>query len=104
LEELKEEGLFENIGVSNYQLNDLKALLKICEYKPLVNQIEYNPIMTQDDLIDFCTDNQIEVQGYCIIKPYLNKSMFQNFNDVDRKIIDTLVLKYDKTFAQILIR
>ncbi|KAI0642298.1 Aldo/keto reductase [Trametes meyenii] len=43
LEGLQEEGLARSIGVSNFRVKDLDALLEIATVVPAVNQIEYHP-------------------------------------------------------------
>lgn len=39
LESLYEEGLCKSIGVSNFMINHLEALLPHCKIKPHVNQV-----------------------------------------------------------------
>ena len=42
------------IGVSNYEIPDLKELLKSSAVPPTVNQVEFHPFLYQQDLLQFC--------------------------------------------------
>ena len=64
LERLVRKGLVERIGVSNFSRKKLEQLLRCCEIKPSVNQIECHPNWRQDDLVKFCKENDIVVQCY----------------------------------------
>ena len=64
LERLVRKGLVERIGVSNFSRKKLEQLLRCCEIKPSVNQIECHPNWRQDDLVEFCKENDIVVQCY----------------------------------------
>jgi diketogulonate reductase-like aldo/keto reductase len=46
-EELKDEGVLKSIGVSNFRPQDLKAVLEIAKYKPVVNQLEYQSVLSR---------------------------------------------------------
>ena len=48
LEKLYADGVVRAIGVSNFQIYHLQALLADCEVKPTVNQVEYHPFLTQE--------------------------------------------------------
>ncbi|KAF9477135.1 conjugated polyketone reductase C1 [Pholiota conissans] len=43
LEDLKDQGKLQSIGVSNFRPQDLEEILDGAKYKPVVNQIEYHP-------------------------------------------------------------
>ncbi|PRZ13830.1 aldo/keto reductase family protein [Laceyella sediminis] len=47
LEKLYKEGFVRAIGVSNFQEHHLQDLLKDCQVKPMVNQVEFHPYLTQ---------------------------------------------------------
>lgn len=64
LEDAYKEGKLRAIGVSNFQIDDLKNLMETCEIKPMVNQILLHISNTPLELIEFCEKNNIIVEAY----------------------------------------
>lgn len=66
MQKLLKTGKVKTIGVSNFNLKKLKALLadKDVTVVPAVNQIEAHPLLTQDELVDFMAQNDIHVEAY----------------------------------------
>ncbi len=64
LEELYHEGRIKAIGVSNFMVNHLEALLASAEVKPSVNQIEFHPGFTQPEVVEFCKKHDILVEAW----------------------------------------
>ena len=64
LEELVEEGKIKAIGVSNFMVNHLEALLETAKIVPAVNQIEFHPGYTQDEVVALCQANNILVEAW----------------------------------------
>lgn len=54
----------KSIGVCNFGIKRMEKLLKICEIKPAILQIEQHPYLPQIELIKFCKENKINVIGY----------------------------------------
>lgn len=50
-----------NIGVSNYNIDNLKIILDNCKIKPLVNQIEINLYLQRAELYNFCVEHDIQI-------------------------------------------
>ncbi|UXI18235.1 Transportin-1 [Sarcoptes scabiei] len=65
MELLLDEGLVKSIGVSNYNIDDIEHQNQYGSMFPIVNQIEFHPYHCPLDLIEFCEDNKIKIQGYC---------------------------------------
>ena len=65
MEVLYGEGLVRAIGVSNFLPHHLYSLLSngaaVC---PMVNQIEFHPGRFQDDVLRWCSDKKIIVEGW----------------------------------------
>lgn len=61
---LFEEDKVNAIGVSNFNIEELKELYRKCGRWPMINQTEISPYNTQKELIDFCNDHGILVQAY----------------------------------------
>lgn len=64
LEEAYEAGKLKAIGVSNFEIEDLKNILDNGKIKPMVNQVLAHISNTPFELIDFCNENDILVQAY----------------------------------------
>lgn len=62
--EAKEQGLIKHAGVSNFSQQKLKDLMEQTNDNPEMNQVELHPYLQQDDLMDFCKKNQINITGY----------------------------------------
>lgn len=56
------------IGVCNFTENHLKRTFQTCTIPPAVNQIELNLKCQNNDLVNFCLKNNIEVQSYSSIR------------------------------------
>ncbi|MHA1972287.1 MAG: aldo/keto reductase [Candidatus Hodarchaeales archaeon] len=95
LEEIYTTGQVKAIGVSNYMKSHLEELLDYCEVVPAINQVEFHPWLYREDLLEFCKENQIQLEAYSPL------TKGQRLND---PILRDMAKKYGKTPAQILIR
>jgi len=64
LEEAYRSGKARAIGISNFEILDVKNILAHCEVKPVVNQIKYFIGNTGDALTEFCRNKSILIEGY----------------------------------------
>jgi len=64
MENLVKQGLTKFIGVSNFPSILLHDLIQSAEIKPVVNQIESHLYLQQNDLINWCQNNNIIIQAY----------------------------------------
>jgi len=83
------------IGVSNYDIQDLKELLENFDIVPSVNQVEFHPFLYQQNLLQFCEKNRIQMEAY---------SPLTRGKRLAHPKLSNIAKKYDKTSAQILIR
>lgn len=67
LEDALAAGKLRAIGVSNFQIDDLRNILDHCSVKPAVNQILAHVGNVPFDLVKFCQDNNIAVEAYAPI-------------------------------------
>lgn len=95
LTELYQSGKAKAIGVSNFDVLDLKNILENSEIKPAVNQIQYYVGFTEPKIVDFCRENDILVEAY---SPLATGEMLNN--EQIKKIAD----KYAVTTAQLALR
>ena len=64
MEELVDEGKAKNIGVSNFNIAQLKDIINIARIRPVCNQFEVHPLLQNHELVDFCQSNNIVVTAY----------------------------------------
>lgn len=60
----RDEGLTNDIGVSNYTINEIEALARATGETPAVNQIEWSPFGHGEQMREFCRENRIVIQAY----------------------------------------
>ncbi|PMD48995.1 Aldo/keto reductase [Hyaloscypha variabilis F] len=53
-----------SIGVSNFTIQHLEAIIKSTGVVPAALQIERHPLLRQDDLIAYCKDKNIHITAY----------------------------------------
>lgn len=96
IERLYEEGLIKAIGVCNCNIHHLEEMKKNVNIMPMVNQIECHPLFTQNELRNYCTENQIQVMAYTATAR-MNERLLKT-------CLVPIADKYKKTVAQIIIK
>ncbi|MFP8891075.1 aldo/keto reductase [Natrialbaceae archaeon A-CW2] len=61
---LQEEGRIRHVGVSNFSVAQLEAAIAASRTPILTNQVEYNPYVDQDDLLEYCRDQNVLLTAY----------------------------------------
>jgi len=64
LEETVNQGLVRHIGVSNFSSKKIGDLLKIAQIKPEMNQVEAHPYLQQNELLEYCQQQNIHFTAY----------------------------------------
>jgi diketogulonate reductase-like aldo/keto reductase len=64
MEDAREKGLVRSIGVSNYGVSELDAVLSIARQPPVVNQVEFSPFEYRRRLLDECSRHDIVLEAY----------------------------------------
>ncbi|GLB51791.1 glyoxal reductase [Neptunitalea chrysea] len=95
LEYLYKKGLVKAIGVCNCMPHHIESLIKECSIKPMVLQNEFHPRLVQQDVLDFCKDNNIHFQAW---SPLMRGRILEN------ETLVAIAKKYNKSTAQIIIR
>lgn len=83
-------GLVREIGVSNYTVEQLQALLAACDVadllRPVVHQVEFHPFVDNlHELLSFCKSHGIRVQGHTM----LAQGIFFDYPPLRRLACDT---------------
>ncbi|MBR2045065.1 MAG: aldo/keto reductase, partial [Agathobacter sp.] len=95
MESLYKEGIVKAIGVCNFKVHHLEELKKTADIMPFVNQIECHPGMMQKELVEYCEENQIQIEAS---SPLGNGQILQN------EVLKKIALEKGKTPAQICMR
>ncbi|MDN6900606.1 aldo/keto reductase [Oenococcus sicerae] len=64
LEELQKSGRVKSIGISNFDVHDMKNILNIAEIKPVVNQVQYYIGFTEPKIAAYAAANDIRLEAY----------------------------------------
>ncbi len=83
------------IGVSNFHVKDIEAIVNATGFPPAVNQIRYFIGNTQDEITEYCKENGILIEAY---SPLATGALVENGE------LSSLAEKYNVTVAQLCIR
>ncbi|MEM1215635.1 MAG: aldo/keto reductase, partial [Bacteroidota bacterium] len=64
LEKLYTEGRAKAIGVCNFSVTQLEDLMGHSPIIPALNQVEMHPHLSQNELLGFCTTNNIQLEAW----------------------------------------
>jgi diketogulonate reductase-like aldo/keto reductase len=96
MEEIYQSGRTKAIGVSNFNVKDIQAILDNTKVIPAVNQIKFFIGNTEkEDVTTFCEEKGIMIEAY---SPLATGRM------LDKPEVKAIADKYNKTVAQISIR
>ncbi|MBY8913193.1 aldo/keto reductase [Bacillus sp. YC2] len=95
LETLYQEGRVKAIGVSNFHIHHLEALMKHAKTKPMINQVEFHPRLTQKDLHAFCSEQGIQLEAW---SPLMQGRLLED------PALQDIAQSYGKSTAQIILR
>ena len=93
--DIYKEGKVRAIGVSNFHVKDIKALIEATGFVPAVNQIRYFIGNTQDEITQYCQENGILVEAY---SPLATGAL------VEHNELVSMAVKYGVTIPQLCIR
>ena len=93
--DLYNKGKVRAIGVSNFHVNDIEAIVKVTGFVPAVNQIRYFIGNTQNEITQYCQANGILIEAY---SPLATGAL------VEHADLSSLAQKYGVTIPQLCIR
>lgn len=91
---LYEEKRVRAIGVSNFHVRHIEAIVADSGIWPMVDQFEMHPRLVQPELHGYCRERNIAVTAYC---PLMH-------GNLDLPLLARLAEKYGKSAAQIVLR
>ena len=97
LENAYKEGKIRAIGISNFEGKYIEELLKICEIKPQVIQVEAHPYFTQDELRKITDKEDIKIMSWYPLG-------HGDTNLINEPVFTELAKKYNKSNAQIILK
>jgi diketogulonate reductase-like aldo/keto reductase len=95
MQQALERGLARSIGISNFNVGEMDALLADADARPVVNQIQFSPFKFRRALLDACEEREIALEPY--------SPLTRGRNLRDRRLGD-IAERHGKTPAQVLIR
>lgn len=95
MEEFYESGKTRSIGISNFNVKDINAILENSRIMPMVNQIKLHIGYPQKEIVSHCVKNGILVEGY---SPLATGKLLKNSE------IAAIAEKYGKSVPQLSIR
>ncbi|HCN11263.1 MAG TPA: aldo/keto reductase [Chryseobacterium sp.] len=95
MEDLQKEGKIKSIGVSNFWVEHVEALMKTAKVKPAINQIEFHPGYWQPQVTEFCQKHGIVVEAW---SPLARGKVFDN------QALKKIAENHGKSVSQISLR
>ena len=95
MERARERGLTRSIGVSNFDVGELDALLAEATTRPVVDQLQFSPFKYRRALLDACEEREIALEAY--------SPLTTGRKLADRRVAD-VAERLGRTPAQVLIR
>jgi diketogulonate reductase-like aldo/keto reductase len=99
MEDCLNKGLARSIGISNFLIPHVEAILKVATVKPAVNQIELHPYLQRTELREYLDKQGITVQAYGPLTPFTKAGP----GPVDA-VAERLAKKYGVSTSSVLIR
>lgn len=97
MEKIYQTGKARAVGVSNYQESHLQEVINLKSLVPAVNQIELHPYLSQEPLVEFCTQYNVHIESWSPL--CANKN-----NLLHEQSLIKIGEKFMKTAAQVVLR
>ena len=90
MEQLYDQGLVRNIGVSNMTIPKLELLLRDARVKPVLNEMELHPSFQQGELYEYSRCHGMTVIGYCPLGSPSRPERDRTADDIDDLQMDAV--------------
>lgn len=90
---LRNRGLIQNLGVSNFAIKHLKKL-ESYKFPILNNQVELHPYLQQDELQKYCAEHHISVTAYRPIRQVWRDPVLKRIGDAHGKSTSQVALRW----------
>ncbi len=97
MEKIYQSGKARAVGVSNYLSHHLQGIIDMKSLMPAVNQIELHPYLSQEPLVEFCTQYDINIESWSPL--CANKN-----NLLQEQSLKDIGDKFSKSAAQVILR
>ena len=106
MEKLQREGVIRSLGVSNFDVNLLRELLKLTEVPVSIVQNWFDPFYQDRVVRQLCSDNRIAYMGYSTLGTAWKESGVIDFNPVleDKQQIMHIAVEHEVTISQVVLR
>ncbi|KAM6498740.1 NADP-dependent oxidoreductase domain containing protein [Amanita muscaria] len=107
MEDLVDEGLAKNIGISNFNGSLILDVLRYARIEPQVLQVELHPYLTQEPLVQLAKQLGIALTAYSSFGPqsYVELGMDKNAESLlESSLIQSIGAKHRKSTGQVLLR
>ena len=100
------EGKLKSIGVSNFNIDDLKNIVNHSDIKPMVNQIPIYLGNVWKELIDYCREMNIAVESYSplahgrLFTDEIRDNVYWKVYDEIRKSLDSYIFENSLSASQ----
>ncbi|PTI42535.1 aldo/keto reductase [Staphylococcus xylosus] len=95
MEDLYKNDKVKNIGVSNFNIEHLEALLAQVSIKPVINQVEFHPYLLQSSLNRYLEVQNIHMESW---SPLMNAQILED------ETVNAVAKEVGKSPAQVIIR
>ena len=95
MQQAHERGLARSIGISNFSVAEIDALLAEADVRPVVNQVQFSPFKYRRALLDACERHDIALEAY---------SPFMTGRRLNDETVTQIAEQHGRTTAQILLR
>ncbi|HEX4690235.1 MAG TPA: aldo/keto reductase [Solirubrobacteraceae bacterium] len=95
MQRAREEGYARSIGVSNFSVADIDAVLEVADAPPVVDQVQFSPFEYRRDLLEACEQRGVAIEAY---------SPLGTGRHLDDEVVAGIAERLGRTPAQVLLR